>query len=77
MQVFLHFVHKCHCAEIYIVSFIVQGCVFNYQRSEAIKIRRDISDALFDILSTGTHKGAKWTVNTKLNKTDPNQTRKH
>lgn len=58
------------------MSYIVQGYVFNYQRSEAIKLRHDLSDVLFNILSTGMHKGAKWIVKVNLNKEDRKHTGK-
>ena len=55
----LHFVQTCHCDDVCFVCYILQGCVFSYQRSEAIKLRHVLSDALFNVLSAGMDRGAR------------------
>jgi hypothetical protein len=64
-----------HTSHFYRVSFIVQGCVFDYRRVDAIKQRQDITDALFEVLTTGKHKGSDWTVKVITKKETPQ--RKH
>lgn len=66
----------CHCANVCFVSYILQGCVFSYQRNEAIKLWQVFSDALFNILSTGMDRGEKWIVKVQLNKADRKRTKK-
>ena len=61
----------CVCTDLCHVSLIVEGCVFHYERSEAIKQRQIISDVLFDVLTTGMHEGSEWTVKVITNKEMP------
>ena len=46
----------------YNVSFIVQGCVFDYKRVDAIKERHAITDALLDVISIAKYARSQWTM---------------
>ena len=60
--------------DIYIVSFVVQDCVFEYSKADAIEERRNITDALYNVITTGKHAGSEWTM--KVNAKSVPQQRK-
>ena len=46
-------------ADFYIGTLFMQGCVFHYKREDAIKQRQHLTDALYDVLTTGKHAGSE------------------
>lgn len=51
----------------------MQGYVFDYKRVDAIKQQQDITDALFDVLTTRIHAGSQWTVKVIAKNESPQQ----
>jgi hypothetical protein len=46
----------CECDKLCIVTFILQGCVFEYKRVDAILQRTVMNDAMVDVIKAGMRK---------------------
>lgn len=56
LHIILKFVQTSLCAQLCFVSFIAHGCVFDYNRGDAIRQWHDICDALSNILTIKMHR---------------------